>query len=518
MIQPGDQQLQEPITLRWLPRPLLVGGILVGVLLASLVIGFLAGRGSLMPFLAALLPPLGVVAAMVAIRYYKLLVLLLPVTALAMRFAVLPTGTASPLPISLVLTIGLVGIWVVSMLTRRVWQVPHTPFNRSLFLFMAICCISLPWGILWRDPILNMLAIGRSFPLTQTASLFSMLASMCVPWLVGYFIDQPWKIKFYLGAFIIFGALMTATQILGINQFFLNDAGLWGLWHVATLFGILLTMPDLSLRWRGLCGILIGANLYLTVVQNSGWISGWLPTIVAMVGIIFVRSRTIFFMIALIGTLYVALGPGREYLNQVVADEIEEGGLGRLEIWERNLGIVAQHWLLGTGPAGYAPYNMTYFPWDARSTHNNYFDILAQFGVVGLLVWCWFMGVSLWFGWKTIGRAPPGLLRTTAIIATSGWVAALFSMVFGDWILPFAYNQGIGGYGYTVYSWIFLGLLVSVHRLQESEVRIQAAGSGAQESGGRRQAAGGGAQESGGRRQAAGGTSHEVGSKLHDRK
>jgi hypothetical protein len=38
-------------------------------------------------------------------------------------------------------------------------------------------------------------------------------------------------------------------------------------------------------------------------------------------------------------------------------------------------------------------------------------------------------------------------------------------MFLGDWILPFAYTQTIGGYKYTVYSWIFLGTLISVRQL-----------------------------------------------------
>lgn len=227
----------------------------------------------------------------------------------------------------------------------------------------------------------------------------------------------------------------------------------------------MLTLPGIALPWRILCGLLLGMNLYLAAVQNSGWLSGWLPIFIAIMAIIFTYSRKLFFFLAVVGVIIIILGPVVEYLETVAAEESEEGGLERLDIWRRSLGIVSQHWLLGTGPAGYAPYNMTYFPWDARSTHNNFFDILAQFGVVGLLVWIWFMFASLRFGWKTIGRAPPGLLRTTAIIATSGWAAALCSMMLGDWILPFAYNQGIRGFSYTVYSWIFLGLLVSVHRL-----------------------------------------------------
>jgi hypothetical protein len=52
-----------------------------------------------------------------------------------------------------------------------------------------------------------------------------------------------------------------------------------------------------------------------------------------------------------------------------------------------------------------------------------------------------------------------------AIIATAGWIGAQASMFLGDWVLPFAYNQGVGGYKYTVYSWLFLGTLISVRQI-----------------------------------------------------
>lgn len=233
MLKPRDNSLPEPIALPWLPRPLLVGVIVAMMGLISLAVGLVAGQGSLVPLLALILAPLLVIAAMAAVRYFDLLILLFPITALAMRFAEIPTGTASPLPISLALSLGFIGIWLVAMFTRREWQVPKTPFNRSLFIFMAICCISLPWGILWRDPILNIQVMGRGFPMTQIASLMSMLVSMCIPFLVGYYIDSQWKIKFYLGAFLIFGTMMTITQLIGLHQIILNDAGLWGLWYAA---------------------------------------------------------------------------------------------------------------------------------------------------------------------------------------------------------------------------------------------------------------------------------------------
>jgi O-antigen ligase len=156
------------------------------------------------------------------------------------------------------------------------------------------------------------------------------------------------------------------------------------------------------------------------------------------------------------------------FFQQVAQDNIDDGSLERLEIWSQNWSVVREHWLLGTGPAGYAIYYMTYFPTDARSTHNNYLDIVAQFGVVGMATWLWLALASVWEGWRLVRRAPPGFLRSLAIIATGGWIGAMGSMVFGDWVLPFAYNQGIAGFKYTVYSWLFLGALISIRHLLDA--------------------------------------------------
>jgi hypothetical protein len=204
-------------------------------------------------------------------------------------------------------------------------------------------------------------------------------------------------------------------------------------------------------------------------VRNSIWVSGWLPTLIGMVAIVFLRSRKAFAVLFVIAIIVGTVGPGRAYVDNVVQDNIAEGGLERFEIWSRNFGIILSHWFLGTGPAGYAPYNMTYFPWDARSTHNNHMDILAQFGFVGMAVWLWFTWASCWYGWKVIRRAPEGFLRATAIAALGGWVAAHASMALGDWMLPFAYNQGITGFSFVAYNWIFLGLLVSIDRLSPTD-------------------------------------------------
>lgn len=460
--------------LHQLPRTVKIGGVLLGLLGLTVLIGLLGGSGRILPMLALVALPFMAVSFGASVRYFDTLVVILPLTALVLRFIELPTGTQSTLPASLVLTLGMVAIWVLTMIVRREWQVPASPFTWPLLIFMLICIISLPWGILWRDPILNMRVMGGNFLVTQVGSLVTMISLMCVPFLVGRFVDQVWKIKFYVGCFIVVGVLMTATQFLNIRQNILNDRGSWGLWLTVPLFTMLLFTPTLRWRWRALLIGLIGWHLYLVVGLNSSWLSGWLPTVVAMLLVLFVRSRLVFTILLAVALTFTILGPGREYIEQVMAEEVDEGGMERLDIWGRNFGVIMQHWFLGTGPAGYAPYNMTYFPWDARSTHNNHMDILAQFGFVGMGVWLWFTVASVRYGWRVFRQAPEGFLRIVALTAVTGWIGAHVSMIFGDWMLPFAYNQSIAGFSYIVYNWIFLGLMISIDRVSQAAEPVAA--------------------------------------------
>ena len=72
-----------------------------------------------------------------------------------------------------------------------------------------------------------------------------------------------------------------------------------------------------------------------------------------------------------------------DLLSNAVEAEYFESGATRLNAWSTSLELTREHFLFGTGPAGYAAYYMTYIPYSAMATHNNYIDILAQTGVIG---------------------------------------------------------------------------------------------------------------------------------------
>jgi hypothetical protein len=442
--------------------------IILAVALLSVGVGTAVGAGNYLLAIVCAIPTLMLLGWFLITRKFEFMVLALPITALIAPIDI-PTGTYSRIPISLLLTLILCTVWFVTMGVRNSWKFSPSLMNKPALIFCAACLASYGWSSLWRDPIIDMGIFGN-FATVQVASLLTFYASFGAALLIGNFAQSEQRLKFIFFAFIALGTLMTVTQFLRIDtRELLTIRGLWGLWVVLPAFCYLLFHTRVHwYAWLGFLSI-IGLNLYQSAIVNLQWKSGWIPTIIGMYIAVFFRSKK-WFMILMLCTA-VAGYIGRDQVLRIAQAEEEEGADQRIGMWEINLRVIGDHWLLGTGPAGYAVYYMTYYPDDARSTHNNYLDIIAQFGVIGSIAWLWFVAVSVIEGIRLMREAPPGFLRVLAHTATAGWIAAQASMMLGDWVLPFAYNQTITGFKFTVFSWIFLGTLIAI-RVIVSNQRI----------------------------------------------
>jgi O-antigen ligase len=437
------------------PKTLIIGMFII-LCAYCITLGVVIGSGK--QFLAIILLgfPVLCLAGVIFNRYFHTLVFILPIVAMVLPRLELPTGTETKLPLSLLLTLALMAIWFIHM-WRYGFRTAFSPINAPILVFCVVCIISLVWGIIWRDPILIK---SPTFIVTQIGSLLTILASCCVPLLIGNFFQQEKHLLYLVSLFIVLGTIMTIILLLNIDAFLLNSRGLWATWVIACGYGLLIAQPKMPWHYRIPVAISIILTFYFTLIINREWISGWFPSIVAVLAITFLHSWKAFLTISAAGVAVVIISWG--FFTDIAQSNIDTGSLERLIIWQQNWQVVSQHWLFGTGPAGYAIYYMSYFPEEARSTHNNYLDILAQFGFVGMAVWLWLMVISVWEGWSLVKKLPIGFPRSFAI--TGGWIGALSSMLFGDWVLPFAYNQGIAGFKYTVYSWFFLGVLISLRR------------------------------------------------------
>jgi O-antigen ligase len=461
---------------------LLQFGVIAGVLLLSMLFALVTSTERIDWWLL-----LGVAAAAVGVILTARrrdasalgLVLILATAGMANIFS-LPTGTGSLLVISLILSVAFTAIWLFNALFLNKHQIRfvQSPLNAPVLAWCAVSLVAYVWSLLMRDPLLY---VPRSFMVVQIAALvvnillpLQMLLVVNTVGVLAYDDGVRW-----LRRMVAVVLLIAAVAIVGetfrlplINRFYLNGIrGLFGMWAFVLAMALVLYDATLS-KWVRL-GLLVlaGAWFYHDFVRHSGWLSGWLPMVVAGGVLAFLRSKRLFALALLVVLAYVAINWQDLYLRIVVSN-VEEGSMSRLDIWAMAMSYIQRHPLFGMGPAGYAVYYMTYNPLDARSTHNNLFDVVAQAGVIGLLVFLWMGGALLMLAWR-LTRTLPGERTFEAALAaavTAGAVGALAGMMLGDWVLPFAYNQTISGFDNAVFTWMLFGAagaLLALRRARE---------------------------------------------------
>ena len=450
----------------------LSAGIILGLMGSAMAIGWLSKRG--ISFLSLILA--GTFLALGLLIGYRLGrfeygILAVPITAGLVNFYTLPTGTESRIVFSLLISLGMVGVWILQLFLSkdRVFLKPSS-LNRPVKLFVVVSFISYFWSILLRDP---QVFVWNSFPYVQLAALAVNVTLPLFALFVANKIEDMRWLKYIawivvgLGAFIIF-SIVTKD---GLNRLFFNGSrGLFATWACAICYALALFDKNLS-RWvrLALLGVVL-AWLYYYYVLNVVWLSGWIPIVIACAVITFFRSRRLFVIGVIIGTLYLALDYNKLY-QQIVVSNINEGSAGRIILWEINIDLVMKHPLFGVGPAGYAVYYMTYNPTDARSTHNNYFDVLAQTGIVGFVIFIWMMITFLKLANRArlIVKNRETFSEAFAAAVIGGGVASMVAMMLGDWVLPFAYNQTITGFDNASFTWLFLGGGVALYQILKAK-------------------------------------------------
>jgi O-antigen ligase len=376
------------------------------------------------------------------------------------------TGTNSPITLSLALTGALAAAWIVRMLVedKRIRALP-LPINAPMLAFVVVVILSFFWSNAVHDPLVDN---WDEFLKPRLGALGTMILSPAAAWLVANHLRTTRHLKVVVGMFIVAAAIGLAGIYGHFSLSILNTRGLFPLWAITLLAGQAMFNTSLSNRQRLALGLMAFAWFSYQFGQGQTWKSGWVPPLAAGFVLAGLRSRRLIGVLAVVAAIFVLIN--LDYISSSLEAEDEESGVTRQAAWEVNFSITRDHLLLGTGPAGYAAYYMTYLPTSATATHNNYIDVIAQTGVIGLAM----------FGWMLVaaGRMAAGMMRRVprngfeyglAASLLSGFVGLVVAMALGDWFLPFAYTQGIAGYDYTVWGWMMIGLIMNLyHRLHHA--------------------------------------------------
>ncbi len=432
-------------------RPLVVGGVLV--LSAAIAI-------AVPPRFLLAIPALVLGLAVVALFLYRPPLGLLAIIA----SAPIPYDGPSHFNVTMVAVAGLVGLWVVGMILRQgeIRLVPSATM-RPLFTLVVVACLAfgvgqLPWYTFARPAPMGAQLGGLSiFLLSAGAFLLTAHQGRDVRWLA----RMTWL-------FLALGTLYTAGRFIPplerqLARLYAAPAAgsMFWAWLVILAAAQALFNRRLSLLWRGALAALAAAALYHGIFQNSDWKSGWVPPAVGVAVLVALASWRSALAVGLGG---LTLTP--KLATRLIATDAYSYST-RLDAWRIVVEIVKVNPVLGLGPANYHWYTPL-FPirgYAVRfNSHNQYVDLIAQTGLLGLGAFLWFFWEVGRLGWWLRHRVPEGFARAYVHASLAGVAATLVSAMLGDWVLPFFYNVNLGGFRASVLPWLFLGGLVALEQ------------------------------------------------------
>jgi O-antigen ligase len=182
---------------------------------------------------------------------------------------------------------------------------------------------------------------------------------------------------------------------------------------------------------------LLGLALVFSTARGA-----WLAAVAMTLVLVAVSRGAAARLVVLSGVAVLAalLSPG---LRQQIVPALTSSqmNVGRVGIYAANLDIVAEHPILGLGFGRYQkaarPYYARHPAADRRShAHNNFLQIAAEAGLVGLAAFTLVFATILRFGIETVRAARDPVLRATALGACLGLtgflVGGLTQYSFGD--------------------------------------------------------------------------------------
>lgn len=442
------------------------------VALIVLIVAFYLGQRASVRWLGLLIAGLG---ALVLLARPALGLFALVAAALVMR---LEFGTGTDVTVNPVtLLVPAVGIvWLLDQVRRGRIRVIASSVNLPLALFLGASLLSLLIGRAFWNP---MVLVGGSFILVQMAQWAIFAFSALAFWLMANLVtDQKtlWRLTvFFLllgGGVAILRAMPGLDRLVGrFTTLAFIRAPFWVL-LVALAGGQLLWNRQLSPSWRIFLGAALLAALIYALVEQQEAVSNWVG-IGAVLGMLFwlrfPRMRWPLVILVLFVTIAGVLFPTLYDFAGGDDEWIESGG-SRLVLIERVVDVTMRNPVTGLGPAAYRSYaSMTPLAYGralwvvpAINSHNNYVDIFAQTGLVGLGLFLWFMAAVARLGWRLRSRFQQGFVAGYVNGMLGAWAGVMVVMLFLDWFLPFVYNVQFVGFQASVLVWLFLGGLVAI--------------------------------------------------------
>jgi O-antigen ligase len=229
-----------------------------------------------------------------------------------------------------------------------------------------------------------------------------------------------------------------------------------------------------------ICLIFVGQIFVAFILGFARWKTIIIGTLTSILVVFYYRSRALAFLLIYIGLIISILAFA--LYNFYIMQERQEGALseyGRFFIWKHSLFVLLENPIFGVGPYNYwdaaitlatRPDSPSKIPlgWVASTPHGQYMQILAETGIVGMVVFLWFI-IELFKLLKYFLKKDPDYrINIVAAAVISIIVSRLMIGLIGDYILPQYHNGGLQNFCSTVYFWVCVGILIGLKKLKHS--------------------------------------------------
>jgi O-antigen ligase len=311
------------------------------------------------------------------------------------------------------------------MIIRREFSLVQSRTVWPLLALVAVAVLAfgqgqLPWFVFAHQaPLDTQIAAVMIFALAAGAFLLVAQQVQDLRWL-----------QWLTWLFVALGGLFVAGWVVpGLGGFTgrlfqlgATSNSLFWTWLVALAFGQAYLNHKLPWGWRLAAAGVAALTIYVGFFLNREWKSGYLPPLAALAVIIGLRSWKVALLMALVAPI------GVFYLTADAVATDEYSYSTRIDAWLIIFEMVKRNPLLGFGPANYYWYTPL-FPirgWAVVfNSHNQFVDLVAQTGLLGLGCFFWFFGELSWLGWRLRQRAAEGFAQAYVYSVLGGAAGTL---------------------------------------------------------------------------------------------
>jgi hypothetical protein len=227
-----------------------------------------------------------------------------------------------------------------------------------------------------------------------------------------------------------------------------------------------------------LIAILVAVVLFAFGYQKER-VSNWVGVVIVVGVLIWLRVPRIRLVTGMAIILFAASGVLSQFVYDFAGGDAkwEESGGSRLALTGAVIRVTMRNPVTGIGPASYRPYGRmnplqyegAYYNNIGLSSHNNYVDLFAHGGIVGLGLFLWFMTELALLQARLRKHYPDGFAGGYVNGMLAAWFSIMVIMALADWFLPFVYNLGFEGFQSSILIWLFFGGTLALEQMARQQ-------------------------------------------------